>query len=181
MTPGYPLHDLFMYLPSQLSQHSLCQITALSASFTHLTWMKGHVDLVIYKIAYLTNDSPYCYPLVISTFFFTLYALPHLVTTLSARNVTIHLLHFGPDAPNTLPSSAVLLAPLTKCSVFSLLVFSALGLSGSLVAVLFSPSSGPNCVEAGWTRRSKNMPEPCCTPQRLHLTQECDSIWFSII
>jgi hypothetical protein len=25
------------------------------------------------------------------------------------------------------------------------------------------------------------MPEPCCTPQRLPLTQECDPIWFSII
>jgi len=61
--------------------------------------MKGHVDLVIYKIAYLTNDSPYCYPLVISVFF--THALPHLVTTFSTRNVTTHVLQTsGRIAPN---------------------------------------------------------------------------------
>lgn len=131
--------------------------------------MKGHVDLVIYKIAYLTNDSPYCYPLVISVFF--THALPHLVTTFSTRNVTTHVLQTsGRIAP---------IIYLFGCSVFFLLVVSPFGLV--LVAVLFSPSSGPNCVETGWTRRSGNMPEPCCTPQRLPLTQERDSIWFSII
>ena len=163
------------------------EFIALSASFTHLTWMKGHVDLVIYKIAYLTNDSPYCYPLVISLFFthfFTHYALPHLVTIFSAPNVTTHVLAiFGPDTPN--PHSALhFLVSLTKCSVFFLQVVPAFGLPGKsifLVAVLFSPSSGPKCVETGWTRRSGNMPEPCCTPQRLPLTQGCDPIWFSII
>lgn len=79
------------------TQHSPCRITALSASFTQLTWMKGHVDLVIYKIAYLTNDSPYCYP----GHFGVLYALPHLVTTFSTRNVTTHVLQSSGRMPQT--------------------------------------------------------------------------------
>ena len=152
------------------TQHSPCRITALPASFTQLTWMKGHVDLVIYKIAYLTNDSPYCYP----GHFGVLYALPHLVTTFSTRNVTTHVLQSSGRMPQTSLWPRSPNVPCSACWLSLPLVF-------VLVAVLFSPSSGPNCVEAGWTRRSRNMPEPCCTPQRLPLTQERDPIWFSMI
>jgi len=58
----------------------------ISASFTHLILMKGHVDLVIYKLL-IRPKIPYYCTWSLSLFFFQ-YAPQHLVTTCHAHNMT---------------------------------------------------------------------------------------------
>jgi len=126
-------------------------------------------------------------PTVTPGHFVVLYALPHLVTIFSARNVTTHVLQTSGRMPQTLFLVSCALWPPSPN-----VPRSASGLSLPLVFLGRVFPSWQYCLAPLQVRnalklaglgvpRSGNMPEPCCTPQRFPLTQECDPIWSSII